>query len=395
MPTPYVIPLGFIRAVFLCRGFFHNFVLYCKKIGFQETEVLRLMGEQTLCIVFSLLLLPVNFCCSFWLFSEALKLCEMTFPELLQRYNSKGLYISGTGHRTRGSRIKQRQRLIAEFFREHSSDPRMSVRLTKCFGYCTLLGLAALCLALYAALDSGKSTLVFTMDAVLLCINIAIAVCGRRYAKNNPLDAAAVGKIKPKRKQDGKYRVKYVIVYTLVGALLFGFLLFFMVGIASITRTDHGSESDPVNGTATDHGGESHASAIFVRAELISLLENRGYETSNIGTTYWELDQDKLEHVAAGVKEDSRFEFYGYSDDASVESVYSRIVSLAFPALDASEREKHETVLGDGSKMLTVEADGVYYLVMYRNDTVIYAFSRASLSEINEILTEVGYLNDR
>lgn len=339
------------------------------------------MGEQTLCIVFSLLLLPVNFCCSFWLFREALKLCGMTFAELLQRYNSKGLHIGGTGHRRSGNRIKQRQRLIVEFFREYSSDPQRSVRLTKCFGYCTLLGLAALCLALCAALDSERSVLVFVADTVLLCLNIAIAVCGRRYAKNNLLDAATVGKIKARKKQGGKYRVKYVIVYTLVGALFFGFLLFFMAGIASITRTDH--------------GGESYPSAILVRAELISLLENRGYETANIVTTYWELDQDKLEHVAAGVKEDSRFEFYGYSDDESVESVYSRIVSLTFPAFDASEREKHEAVLGDGSKMLTGEADGVHYLVMYRNDTVIYALSEASLSEINEILTEVGYLNER
>mgnify|MGYP000328714513 len=42
--------------------------------------------------------------------------------------------------------------------------------------------------------------------------------------------------------------------------------------------------------------------------------------------------------------------------------------------------------------MFTIVADGVYYLVLFRGDTLIYACSPDSLTEINEILAETGYL---
>lgn len=48
--------------------------------------------------------------------------------------------------------------------------------------------------------------------------------------------------------------------------------------------------------------------------------------------------------------------------------------------------------LSGGGKMFTIVADGVYYLVLFRGDTLIYACSPDSLTEINEILAETGYL---
>lgn len=45
--------------------------------------------------------------------------------------------------------------------------------------------------------------------------------------------------------------------------------------------------------------------------------------------------------------------------------------------------------------MFTAVIDRIYYLVVYQNDTVIYAYSQDDLSEINEILTEIGYLRNR
>ena len=62
------------------------------------------------------------------------------------------------------------------------------------------------------------------------------------------------------------------------------------------------------------------------------------------------------------------------------------------PDLEPSERESYETTLSDGNKMFTIVIDGVHYLVMYRNDTVIYAYSSDFLEEINEILENIGYL---
>lgn len=136
-------------------------------------------------------------------------------------------------------------------------------------------------------------------------------------------------------------------------------------------------------------------SAISIQADLISILTEKGYTTSNIPTTYWKLDEHKLEHTAAGIKGKNKFEFYGYSDDKTVDLVYNRIVHLTAPNLENSEKEKHETTLSDGNKMFTIEIDNIYYFVMYRNDTVIYAYSPDSLNDINEILTEIGYSKNK
>ena len=72
--------------------------------------------------------------------------------------------------------------------------------------------------------------------------------------------------------------------------------------------------------------------------------------------------------------------------------MYNQIVYLTAPELENVERENYETTLPDGNRIFTIAIDGVYYLVMYRNDTVIYAYSPDSLNEINEILVVIGYL---
>lgn len=100
-------------------------------------------------------------------------------------------------------------------------------------------------------------------------------------------------------------------------------------------------------------------------------------------------------NVTAGIKGDSKFEFYDYSDNESIDLVYSQIVNDIAPDIENSERESHETYMPDGNKMFTIVINGVFYLVMYKNDTLVYAYSPESLDEINEILIRIGYLKSR
>ena len=227
----------------------------------------------------------------------------------------------------------------------------------------------------------------FIGNFILVVINVALAIWGKIYKYNNTLDDRITEKLNTKRmleKEDGRRnRGKNIIVYTLVGAFFLGLLFFFMMQIAGVTQSQQ------------QQSHQSQQTAIVTHGDLITLLNEKGYETANISTTYWKIDENKLLHVAAGVKDDNKFEFYGYSDDKTVDLVYNQIVYLTAPELENSERESHETNLPDGNKMFTIVIDGVYYLVMYRNDSVIYAYSPDSLNEINEILTGIGYLKNR
>lgn len=339
-----------------------------------------MMKHQIFSIIFSIILLPVNLRCAFWLFREAMNLTGMTFKEFLETTSSETLSLN-TGRRT----LRKRQRFLISFFKETSSDPRKSIRLLWTFGICTIPGLAALCLAEYAAMHIDKLQYAFIGNLILVAINIALVIWGKIYRKNNPLDDVTAKKLNAKRTEEKEYgrknRVKSIIVYSVVGAFFLGILLFFMKGISGISQSRQYQQSQQT--------------AISIHADLTTLLNEKGYETANIPTTYWEIDENKLLHVAAGVKGDSKFEFYGYSDDETVDFVYNQIMYSISPELEPSERESYETYLPDGNRMFTIVMDDVYYLVMYRNDTVIYAYSPESLDEINEILMRIGYLKSR
>ena len=335
------------------------------------------MKYQIISIVFSLVLLPVNFRCAFWLFQEALNLTGMSFWEFLETTFAERLTPDVGRHR-----FRKRRRFFINFFNNHSSDPQKSLRLLWTFGVCTIPGLAALSLAVYAAMHIDGVKYALMGNLVLTAINIALVIWGKNYRNKNPLDDVTAERLNAKRMKEretgGSRRGKNIVVYTLVGAFFFGILLFFMMGISGLTQ------SRPHQ--------QPQQSAISIHADLITLLNERGYETANVPTTYWEIDENKLLHVAAGVKGDSKFEFYGYSDGETVDLVYNQIVYLTAPELENTEWESHETALSDGSKMFTIVIDGMHYLVMYRNDTVIYACSPDSLEEINEILAGVGYI---
>ena len=310
------------------------------------------MKYQIFSIVFSIILVPVNIGCAFWLFQEALNLTGMTFKEFLETTS----HVSPSVGR---HRFSKRQRFFIKFFKEHSTEPQRSIRLLWAFGICTLPSLVALYLAEYAAIHVDKLKYAFIGNLILVVINMALVIWSKIY-RNNP--------------------IKSIAVYVVVGAFFLGILFFLMTGISGISQPQQHLPSQQT--------------AILNHSELIALLNEKGYETANIPTTYWEINESKLLNVAAGVKGDSKFEFYEYSDDETVDLVYNQIVYLTAPELENVERENYETTLSDGNRVFTILIDDVYYLVMYRNDTVVYAYSPDSLNEIKEILTGIGYLKN-
>lgn len=331
------------------------------------------MNEQIFCIVFSILLFPINFCCSFWLFKEALNLSEMTVREFVKDNYSKTPIASKSSHR-----LKRTQRFIAKFFHEKSSDAKKSIRLTRTFGFCTFLGLPALMLAFYSAISVQYLDYVLIADLILFTANVIIFVCGRIYSKNNPLDPSIEEELSRKRAEEGNLKFKSIIIYFIVALFFFGFLFFFMITIS--------------NTFTSNHVQEPTQSASNIQQDLILLLSETGYETADVSTTFWKLDEHKVCNVAAGVKGESRFEFYSYTDSETVDLVYNQIVYQTAPNLENDEREKYETILSKSSKIFEAEIDESYYLVMYKNNTVIYAFSKTSPDEFHVILKSIGYL---
>ena len=99
------------------------------------------MNEQGICILFSILLVPVNFLCAFWLFREALQLTGMTYQEYFKKTSSDGEVLLGS---------EQRWGYTNRFFKAYSSDPEKSMHFMKIYAAALLPGLAAVLLLCYA-----------------------------------------------------------------------------------------------------------------------------------------------------------------------------------------------------------------------------------------------------
>ena len=336
------------------------------------------MIELTFNIIFSILLLPVNFCCAFWMFREVLNLSELTFREFL-RLTSHRTFSSGR------SGLNRRQNFLFRFFAEKSSDPQKSSKLLWAYGIGTLPGLAALLLAQYAAISNhpDKVTFAFIGNLILVLVNIGLVFAGRIYRNNHLLDEKTAElleakRAKEKRETSGKKHKKYGVVYAVVGAFFLTILLVFHLGIADVFSGIHS-------------GNNTHMNKIS-QSDVNTVLIEQGFETANIPTTYWFYDENKLTNVCAGIKDGTKFEFYEYTDGETTDGVYHRILYAVAQDMEFDERVQHETELPDGNKIFTVKIGGVYHLAMYQDNTVVYAYSPKSIDEINDILARIGYL---
>lgn len=367
------------------------------------------MIELVLSIIFSLLLLPMNVLCAHWLYKEAMHLTGMTYREYLKQKaadekaeREEELTFTDEPPRytdpeeielsRKTSRMKSSQRHFLFFLHKYSADPKKSFRFIRINGYCTFLGLAALEVAQYTAVSQNPDKLKIALffNILLFILNLGLLFIGNIYRKKHPLDEIAAEKLRAKREKEkaesGKHRVKHIIVYGTVGAVLFGTLLFFMLGMAGIVQQPNSYKEMTQNTPQLTVSQET----------MYQVLRDNGFETAEIPVTYWFYEENHLMHVCAGVKADIKFEFYDYNDGEPAENVYSKIIEEVAPDIEPAQLESYETVLTDSGKMFSGVFDGIFQLCLYREDTLIYAYcpmeSPRSLDEINLILSEIGYL---
>lgn len=333
-------------------------------------------------MIFSILLLPFNLYCSFWLFKEVLNLAGITFREFLS-LNSHMSFGSGRHG------LKRKKRFLFHFFAERSSEPEKSRKILSFYGISTFPGLAALILAEYGAMSnhSNKVTYVFIGNLILILINIGLLAAGRIYRRNHPLDEKTAEILEAKRtkaKEKGrKLRIKNIIIYTIFGAFFMTVLIGMHLVLAGIF-----SQIQPIHNQE-----QTSNSRIITFDDVNTILREKGFETANIPTTYWFYDENKLANVTSGIKGDTKFEFYEYTDGETTGDVYNSISYNISQNMEFDERIKRETELPNGGKMFTVTHNGVYSLAMYQKNTLIYAYSSEESNEIHDILVEIGYLS--
>ncbi len=345
------------------------------------------VSVSVLNIIFSVLLLPVNLYCSFWIFKEALHLSGVTFKDFLADLNDKVPSSSGRSAMAKRRIMKRRQGIILSYLMQNSVDPQRTQKLFHAYLYCTLPGLLSILLAGYTAYsfrNPHRFEIAIIGNLLLLSFNVILVIVGRSYRRNNPLDektAYILAQKYAREKAEGeKHKVKNAIVYTIVGVFFLAFITCFFLA------TGRAMQPMQVPNQAT-----SSITETVDYYKVSSVLSQREYETANIPTTYWFLDEDKLTHVASGRKDDVAFEFYEYSDATSTDGVYNRIVYDMTEEMEGNQQKKHESDLQGGGKIFTMTESGISTVALYQGNTVVYAYSPEGSTEIEIILEELGY----
>lgn len=360
------------------------------------------MTELVFNIVFSILLLPIYFLCSAWMLKEAFSLTDVTFREYInRRYRRETEELEFTdeppvytdpedielSRKTQNMDASSRELMF--FLKEHSSDPKQSLHLINAYSYCSFLGFSAFLLAQYTAISRSPDKLKFALlgNIILLILNLGLLLAGKIYRTKHPIDEMTAEKLRFKhlRENEEKKRVsiRNIIIYCLVGLLFFGGLLYVDFSLAGVFSASH-------NQTPQSTQVTPQIKINYINVNTV--LTKRNFETANIPTTYWYYDEDKLLNVCAGVKDGIKFEYYEYSNSETTDLVYNSITYSVSTDMEPSEREGCETKLPDGNKIFTALIDGVYQLCIYKDNTVVYAYSESGLDEINSILYELGYL---
>lgn len=126
--------------------------------------------------------------------------------------------------------------------------------------------------------------------------------------------------------------------------------------------------------------------------EVRELLEQRGFDTVDMPTSYWFFDENKLMYVASGKKDTSKIEFYEYRDDKTTDGVYNRISYDFNQNLELKDRAKYERKLKHGGKVFEMAISGTYKMVAFKDNTVVYGSSlEQDCNEILKIVEEMGY----
>ena len=128
-------------------------------------------------------------------------------------------------------------------------------------------------------------------------------------------------------------------------------------------------------------------------SDVHTVLSEKGFETANIPTTYWYIEENKLANVVSGIKGNVAFEFYEYTDEKTVDLIFNQITYDISKDMEFDERNKYITELPDGNKIFELTQNGIFSVVIYKDSTLVYAHSPQTSNEIQDILTQLGYIN--
>ena len=201
------------------------------------------MNKMEILIIISALLLPVNLYCSFWIFREVLNLSGITFREMLKDLN--GLAIPSGRF---GKGMRRRQRILLNYLLKRSYEPEKTQMLFRRYKHSITPGVIAVILTDYIAFskNTNKISVAIVGIAVLLIFNIALALYGKIYKKNHPLDNEILAIVERKKKNTYGIGIVGSIVAIIIALIMYIGCFLLVAAVAQVpSRGGQQSSNQP------------------------------------------------------------------------------------------------------------------------------------------------------
>ncbi len=342
------------------------------------------MFETQIYIIIAALLLPLNLLCSFWIFRELLNLSSVTYRELL---GSLAPIAIPSGRFGRG--LRRRKRILINYLTERSSEPEKTKAIFKAYLYSLIPASLSAVLTEYITFSgsSYKNKIAVIGIIILALINFVIYGAGKIYRAAHPLDERTKAVLEEKRQKhqlDKSNNIKRNMpVYILIVIIVLVAYIGVNLGMASVSQISNQGRND------TDIQSNYTNTYKLEFSAVHTVLNDRGFETANIPTTYWYFDEDNLENVVAGKKENCKFEFYEYTNGSAAEEVYNCILNELAKNTQPSSLKEHEKSLNNGGKIVVYEDGNTKHFLLCKNDVIVYTYAPDD-TEILEILDAFG-----
>ena len=163
------------------------------------------MNAQIICILFSVLLVPVNLLCTHWMIREAVHLTGMTYMEFKEA--TSGISASSV-------RRKRNWWYYVHFFNEYSANPEKSICFMRMHVAAVLPSVAAMYLLARVYASPDRVSFAMTGNCILLAVNLVLAAGGALYRRIHPLDPVAAEKLREKHQAERAYSRAHPVSYT-------------------------------------------------------------------------------------------------------------------------------------------------------------------------------------
>ena len=200
------------------------------------------MNTQTICILFSILLVPVNLLCTHWMTQEAVHLTGMTYMEFKEA--TSGISASSV-------RRKRNWWYYVHFFNEYSANPEKSICFMRMHVAAVLPSVAAMYLLARVYASPDRVSFAMTGNCILLAVNLVLAAGGALYRRIHPLDPVAAEKLREKHQTERAYSRAHLGKTAARVAVPVGVLLAVLYIFGSGAASGRTETPDPVSWTTS------------------------------------------------------------------------------------------------------------------------------------------------